>query len=69
MNLNNLPLRVYTDTTVFGGIVDLEFERASRIFFEEVRARHFATDWSRQNCALPPSAGATTRSPSWLGAV
>lgn len=31
------PLRVYADTSVFGGCFDTEFEEASRRFFDEVR--------------------------------
>ena len=31
------PIRVYADTSVFGGCFDVEFEEASRRFFEEVR--------------------------------
>ena len=30
-------LRVYADTSVFGGSFDEEFEEASRLFFEEIR--------------------------------
>ena len=29
-------LRVYVDTSVFGGVYDAEFELASRRFFEQV---------------------------------
>ncbi len=35
-------IRAYADTTVFGGIVDVEFEAASRAFFEEVKSGKFA---------------------------
>jgi hypothetical protein len=31
------PIRVYADTSVFGGCFDAEFEEASRRFFDEVR--------------------------------
>jgi hypothetical protein len=31
------PIRVYADTSVFGGVFDTEFERPSRRFFEDVR--------------------------------
>ena len=31
------PIRVYADTSVFGGCFDVEFEAASVRFFEEVR--------------------------------
>jgi predicted nucleic acid-binding protein len=34
-------LRVYADTSVFGGCFDLEFEAESRKFFEEVRQGRF----------------------------
>ena len=30
------PMRVYADTSVFGGVFDAEFAQASRAFFEEV---------------------------------
>jgi predicted nucleic acid-binding protein len=30
------PIRVYADTSVFGGVFDPEFARASRAFFEQV---------------------------------
>ena len=32
------PIRVYADTSVFGGILDEEFDTASRRFFDQVRA-------------------------------
>jgi len=31
------PIRVYADTSVFGGCFDAEFMKASRLFFDEVR--------------------------------
>ena len=34
-------MRVYADTSVFGGVYDKEFEEASRAFFELVRAAKF----------------------------
>lgn len=34
-------MRIYVDTSVFGGVFDPEFERGSKLFFEEVRARKF----------------------------
>lgn len=34
-------LRVYADTSVYGGCYDVEFEEHSRRFFEEVRAGRF----------------------------
>jgi len=30
------PIRVYVDTSVFGGVFDVEFEEASREFFAQV---------------------------------
>jgi predicted nucleic acid-binding protein len=33
--------RIYADTSVFGGVFDDEFDRASKIFFDEVKARKF----------------------------
>ena len=35
------PIRVYADTSVFGGVFDDEFEDVSRRFFEEVEAGRF----------------------------
>ena len=35
------PIRVYADTSVFGGVFDVEFESASRTFFDQVRANRF----------------------------
>ena len=42
MRFRQHPIRAYADTTVFGGIVDVEFEAASRAFFEEVKSGKFA---------------------------
>ena len=35
------PIRVYADTSVFGGVFDEEFQVASRTFFEQVRSGRF----------------------------
>ena len=35
------PVRVYADTSVFGGVIDDEFSEASRRFFEDVARRHY----------------------------
>ncbi|RKY27771.1 MAG: hypothetical protein DRP83_01795 [Planctomycetota bacterium] len=35
------PLRVYVDTSVFGGAFDEEFKTASRSFFEQVKTKQF----------------------------
>jgi len=35
------PLRVYADTSVFGGVYDTEFAVPSQIFFEQVQEGHF----------------------------
>lgn len=35
------PIRVYADTSVYGGVFDEEFGEPSRAFFEEVRAERF----------------------------
>lgn len=35
------PLRVYTDTSVFGGVFDHEFAATSETFFEQVRQGRF----------------------------
>ena len=39
MRAGDPPLRVYADTSVFGGVFDEEFEDASRAFFDQIRAR------------------------------
>jgi hypothetical protein len=36
-----LPLRVYADTSVFGGVFDPEFATASQAFFDQVRTGTF----------------------------
>ena len=35
------PIRVYADTSVFGGVFDPEFQSASRTFFDQVRSGRF----------------------------
>jgi predicted nucleic acid-binding protein len=35
------PIRIYVDTSVFGGVFDEEFFKPSRIFFEQVKAGKF----------------------------
>ena len=35
------PIRVYADTSVFGGVFDDEFRDASQAFFDEVRSGRF----------------------------
>lgn len=35
------PIRVYVDTSVFGGAFDKEFEVGSRVFFDRVRSDEF----------------------------
>lgn len=35
------PLRVYADTSVYGGVFDEEFASPSRLFFDEIRAGSF----------------------------
>jgi hypothetical protein len=37
----NRPIRVYADTSVYGGVFDDEFSKPSRIFFDEVLAGKF----------------------------
>lgn len=39
--MDRLPIRVYADTSVFGGIFDDEFSRASHEFFDQVRKGKF----------------------------
>ena len=39
--MNTRPLRVYADTSVFGGVFDEEFEEASRVFFNQVQSGCF----------------------------
>ncbi|HMW32533.1 MAG TPA: type II toxin-antitoxin system VapC family toxin [bacterium] len=34
--------RVYVDTSVFGGMFDPEFERASKTFFEQIKEQRFS---------------------------
>ncbi len=34
-------MRVYVDTSVFGGAFDREFEKASRVFFDMARLGEF----------------------------
>ncbi len=36
-----MPIRVYADTSVYGGVFDPEFEKPSRTFFEQVRGGRF----------------------------
>jgi hypothetical protein len=35
------PIRVYADTSVYGGVLDDEFTQPSRAFFDRVREGHF----------------------------
>ncbi len=35
-------IRVYADTSVFGGVYDPEFQTASQAFFEDVTQQRFA---------------------------
>lgn len=35
------PIRVYADTSIFGGVFDEEFEKPSRIFFSQVNSGKF----------------------------
>lgn len=35
------PIRIYVDTSVFGGVFDDDFMRPSRIFFAQVKAEKF----------------------------
>ncbi len=39
--MNTLPIRVYADTSVFGGVFDKIFEPASRAFFQQVQEGRF----------------------------
>ena len=51
-------LRVYADTSVFGGVFDEEFSDASRTFFDQVRAGRFSLVSSsvvRREVALAPA--------------
>ena len=41
MNTKQNQLRVYADTSVFGGAFDEEFDRASKVFFREVQEGKF----------------------------
>ena len=51
------PIRVYADTSVYGGVFDDEFEEASTAFFRLVRAGRFTllvSDVSRREIILAP---------------
>src|SRR3972149_2570426 len=39
--MKSKPIRVYTDTSVFGGIVDSEFTESTGVFFNKVRQGKF----------------------------
>lgn len=39
--MNNRRIRVYADTSVFGGVFDEQFEEASQSFFQQVGAGRF----------------------------
>jgi len=41
MNNKNTSILTYADTSVFGGIFDKEFDKASKTFFQEVRGKRF----------------------------
>ena len=36
--MQDAPIRVYADTSVFGGVFDEEFARASTVFFDGIRS-------------------------------
>jgi len=42
----NIPVRVYADTSVFGGVFDPEFQNASEAFFDRVRDGDFEVNVS-----------------------
>lgn len=42
------PLRVFVDTSVFGGMFDVEFEEDTRVFFREVVSGRFSLAVSKQ---------------------
>jgi predicted nucleic acid-binding protein len=51
-------IRVYADTSVFGGVFDVEFEDASRAFFGQVRSQRFQLVTSavvQEELALAPA--------------
>lgn len=51
------PLRIYTDTSVFGGCFDEEFSEDSNRFFENVRKyehKIFITDTLKEELAYAP---------------
>ena len=39
--MRDIPVRVYADTSVYGGVMDEEYEVPSRQFFDEVRSGRF----------------------------
>jgi predicted nucleic acid-binding protein len=50
-------IRVYADTSVFGGVFDDEFKRASTVFFEQVKSNLFKVHISpivRKEISLAP---------------
>lgn len=34
-------IRIYADTSVFGGVFDMEFKEPSKVFFSEIREARF----------------------------
>ncbi|MEI7837143.1 MAG: hypothetical protein WCK05_12150, partial [Planctomycetota bacterium] len=51
------PVKVYADTSVFGGVFDAEFADASAAFFDQVRAGLFelwVSDVTEREIALAP---------------
>lgn len=39
--MKRYPIRIYVDTSVFGGVFDDDFMKPSRLFFEQVKAGKF----------------------------
>ena len=39
--MRDIPVRVYADTSVYGGVLDEEYEAPSRQFFDDVRSGRF----------------------------
>ena len=51
------PVRIYADTSVYGGVFDDEFQKASNCFFDAIREKRFqlvVSDIIRREIAVAP---------------
>jgi len=46
------PLRLYLDTSVFGGVYDNEFKEASNMLFDKIKAGKFVCIYSRATATI-----------------